>query len=170
MNKKVFVGGCFDIIHSGHIEFFQNASKYGDLYVCIGSDNTIKELKGKYPVHNQYERKFIIDSIKFVKECRISIGTGILDFKNELKKISPDIFIVNEDGDSPLKNNLCIKNKIDYKIILVGIITFKHIKKETLNKVHLDLKKVYELGQEIDLGSELMGALERILYPFGLIE
>jgi len=60
--------------------------------------------------------------------------------------------------------------EIDYKIVLVGIITFKHIKKETLNKVHLDLKKVYELGQEIDLGSELMGALERILYPFGLIE
>ena len=60
--------------------------------------------------------------------------------------------------------------EVDYKIILVGIITFKHIKKETLNKVHLDLKKVYELGQEIDLGSELMGALERILYPFGLIE
>ena len=117
MNKKVFVSGCFDIIHSGHIEFFENASKYGDLYVCIGSDNTIKELKGKYPVHNQYERKFIIDSIKFVKECRISIGTGILDFKNELKRISPDIFIVNEDGDSPLKNNLCIKNKIDYKIL-----------------------------------------------------
>ena len=60
--------------------------------------------------------------------------------------------------------------EVDFKIILAGIITFKHIKKETLNKVHLDLKKVYELGQEIDLGSELMSALERILYPFGLIE
>ena len=60
--------------------------------------------------------------------------------------------------------------EIDYKIVLVGVITSKHIKKDTLNKVHLDLKKVYELGQEIDLGSELMGALERILYPFGLIE
>ena len=76
MNKKVFVSGCFDIIHSGHIEFFENASKYGDLYVCIGSDNTVKELKGKYPVHNQYERKFILDSIKFI--------TSFLCFLNAL--------------------------------------------------------------------------------------
>ena len=61
MIKKVFVSGCFDSIHSGHIEFFKNASKYGDLYVCIGSDNTIKELKGKYPLYNQNERKFMIE-------------------------------------------------------------------------------------------------------------
>ena len=59
MNKKVFVSGCFDLIHSGHIEFFRNACTYGDLYVSIGSDKNIKILKGKFPVNNQYERKFI---------------------------------------------------------------------------------------------------------------
>lgn len=150
MNKKVFVSGCFDIIHSGHIEFFENASKYGDLYVCIGSDNTVKELKGKYPVHNQYERKFIIDSIKFVKECTISTGTGILDFKYQLKKISPDIFIVNEDGDSPLKKNLCIKNKIDYKV-------FKRSPKKNLpKKSSTQIKKQITIPFRIDLAGGWM--------------
>ena len=57
----------------------------------------------------------------------------------------------------------------DYKIILVGIITFKHMKKETLNKVHVDLAKLYEMGQLLNFDSRLMGALERILYPFGYI-
>ena len=59
---------------------------------------------------------------------------------------------------------------VDYKIILVGIITFKHMKKETLNKVHVDLAKLYEMGQLLDFDSRLMGALERILYPFGYIK
>ncbi|MCQ2175923.1 MAG: adenylyltransferase/cytidyltransferase family protein [Bacteroidales bacterium] len=41
MAKKVFVSGCYDLLHSGHIEFFKEASKFGDLYVGIGSDETI---------------------------------------------------------------------------------------------------------------------------------
>lgn len=36
MKKKVFVSGCYDLLHSGHVEFFQQASQYGDLYVGIG--------------------------------------------------------------------------------------------------------------------------------------
>ena len=40
MKKKVFVSGCYDLLHSGHVEFFQQASRYGDLYVGIGSDAT----------------------------------------------------------------------------------------------------------------------------------
>ena len=38
MAKKVFVSGCYDLLHSGHVEFFLQASQYGDLYVGIGSD------------------------------------------------------------------------------------------------------------------------------------
>ena len=39
--KKVFVSGCYDLLHSGHVEFFRQASQYGELYVGIGSDSTI---------------------------------------------------------------------------------------------------------------------------------
>ncbi|MCF2553310.1 adenylyltransferase/cytidyltransferase family protein, partial [Bacteroides caecigallinarum] len=42
-NKKVFVSGCYDLLHSGHVEFFQQASRFGDLYVGIGSDATYLE-------------------------------------------------------------------------------------------------------------------------------
>ena len=38
--KSFFVSGCYDLLHSGHVEFFQQASRYGDLYVGIGSDAT----------------------------------------------------------------------------------------------------------------------------------
>ena len=38
MSKKVFVSGCYDMLHSGHVAFFKEASTHGDLYVGIGSD------------------------------------------------------------------------------------------------------------------------------------
>ena len=46
-NKKVFVSGCYDMLHSGHVAFFEEAARYGDLYVGIGSDKTIFELKAR---------------------------------------------------------------------------------------------------------------------------
>ena len=42
--KKVFVSGCYDMLHSGHVAFFKEASQYGELHVGIGSDRTIAEL------------------------------------------------------------------------------------------------------------------------------
>ena len=50
MKKKVFVSGCYDLLHSGHVEFFQQASRYGDLYVGIGSDATYLEYKHRKPM------------------------------------------------------------------------------------------------------------------------
>ena len=44
---KVFVSGCYDMLHSGHVAFFEEAATYGDLYVGIGSDKTIFELKNR---------------------------------------------------------------------------------------------------------------------------
>jgi cytidyltransferase-like protein len=115
--KKVFVSGCFDLLHSGHIHFLETCSQYGDLYVCIGSDSTIYDLKGRYPINNEDERKYMINSLKFIKECRISTGNGILDFLNELNDIKPDIFIVNEDGSTPNKESLCKELGIKYLIL-----------------------------------------------------
>ena len=115
--KKVFVSGCFDLLHSGHIAFLENANRLGEVYVCIGSDNTIKELKGRYPVITQDERKYILESISFVKECKINEGNGSIDFYKELLEIKPNIFIVNEDGDTIEKFNLCKRFGIKYKVL-----------------------------------------------------
>ncbi len=41
MTRKVFVSGCFDMLHSGHVAFFRDAARYGDVYVALGSDQTI---------------------------------------------------------------------------------------------------------------------------------
>lgn len=115
--KKVFVSGCFDLLHSGHIAFLTEAASYGDLYVCIGSDKTVGDLKGRYPVTNQQERKYMIDALKCVHECRISRGSGLLDFVAELEEIRPEIFVVNEDGHTLAKENLCRSKGIEYIVL-----------------------------------------------------
>lgn len=101
--KKVFVSGCFDVLHSGHIRFFEEASQYGDLYVSIGSDKTVEELKHRPTLYNERERLYMVSAIRFVKEAFVAKGSGKLDFAEEIKKIKPDIFFVNSDGDSAEK-------------------------------------------------------------------
>jgi cytidyltransferase-like protein len=115
--KKVFVTGCFDMLHSGHITFFEEAAKYGDVYVGLGSDETVFNLKGRYPINNQDERKYIIDALACVKECQINSGSGIMDFIKEIEKVKPHYFVVNEDGNTPAKEELSKKQGIEYIIL-----------------------------------------------------
>jgi cytidyltransferase-like protein len=114
---KVFVSGCFDMLHSGHIAFFREAASYGDLYVALGSDKTVYDLKGRAPVNNEQERLFMVQAVSYVKEAFISQGSGMLDFEGELRQIRPDILIVNEDGNIPEKRELCDELGIEYLIL-----------------------------------------------------
>ena len=105
------------MLHSGHVAFLERASTFGELYVFIGSDATIYDLKGRYPVINENERKYILQAIKHVHACAISSGSGILDFEKELKTLQPDVFVVNEDGNLPQKKELCDQLGIKYVIL-----------------------------------------------------
>lgn len=114
MNKKVFVSGCYDLLHSGHIEFFQQASRFGDLYVGIGSDSTYLEYKHRKPMFPQEERLFMVKNIKQVKDAFINEGSGVIDFLPTLDIVKPDIFVVNVDGGSDDKRQLCAERGIEY--------------------------------------------------------
>lgn len=115
--KKVFVSGCFDLLHSGHIEFFNQAATYGDLYVALGSDKTVYELKGKLPINRENERLFLVKSVRSVKDAFISKGSGMLDFLDEFIALKPDYFIVNADGNTPEKAALCQQYDVNYIIL-----------------------------------------------------
>ena len=117
MAKKVFVSGCYDLLHSGHVEFFRQASQYGDLYVGIGSDNTILYYKNHKTVYSEQERLFMVKSIKYVKEAYINAGSGILDFLPTLDIVQPDILVVNSDGGSEDKRKVCEERGIEYVVL-----------------------------------------------------
>lgn len=115
--KKVFVSGCFDLFHSGHVAFLQSAAQYGDLYVGIGSDQTVFALKARQTVYKEQERQYIIENLKFVKACFVNQGSGKLDFLDELRELRPDIFVVNHDGHSVEKEQLCNECNIQYVVL-----------------------------------------------------
>ena len=115
--KKVLVSGCFDLLHGGHIAFFKTAASYGDLYVSVGRDNNLYTLKGKKPYFSEEERLYIVKSIRYVSEAFLASGSGMLDFEPDLKRIKPDIFLVNYDGSTPEKEKLCRQLGIEYIVL-----------------------------------------------------
>ena len=117
MPKKVFVSGCYDLLHSGHVEFFRQAAEYGDLYVGIGSDATIMELKHHKTMFPEDERLFMVKAIRYVHDACINRGSGFLDFTPTVDAIRPDIFVVNEDGSSEDKRRFCEERGIEYVVL-----------------------------------------------------
>lgn len=115
--KKVFVSGCYDMLHSGHVAFFKEASKYGDLYVGIGSDKTIEQLKNRKTVCSERERLYMVKSIRYVKDAMINSGNGIMDFIESVDLIKPDVFVVNSDGGNETKRLFCQERGIEYVVL-----------------------------------------------------
>ena len=116
--KRVIVTGCYDWFHSGHVRFFEEVSGLGDLYVVVGHDANVKLLKGEgHPMFPQDERRYMIQSVRFVKVALVSSGLGWMDAEPEVALIEPDLYAVNEDGDVPEKLAFCKEHGIEYIVL-----------------------------------------------------
>ena len=117
MPKKVFVSGCYDMLHSGHVAFFKEAAQYGDLYVGIGSDATIYQLKSRRTICSDAERLYMVKAIRYVKDAFVNTGSGMMDFVETVDRVKPDIFVVNQDGASETKRQFCAERGIEYVVL-----------------------------------------------------
>ena len=116
--RKVVVTGCYDWFHSGHVRFFEEVSGLGDLYVVVGSDPNVRLLKGEgHPLFPQDERRYMVQSIRYVCQALVSSGQGWMDAEPEIALIKPDLYAVNEDGDKPEKRQFCLEHGIEYVVL-----------------------------------------------------
>jgi len=116
--KRVLVTGCYDWVHSGHVRFFEEVSAYGDLYVVLGHDANIRLLKGdRHPLFPQEERRYVVAAIRYVTQALITTGDGWLDADPEIRRLRPDIYAVNKDGDKGGKREYCAKLGIEYLVL-----------------------------------------------------
>lgn len=117
-SRRVVVSGCFDWLHSGHVEFFHEAAALGELYVVVGSDRNLRYLKGDgHPLHGQDERRYMVQAVRTVHRALISTGTGWMDAEPEIASIAPHVYVVNEDGDKPEKRDFCRAHGLEYVVL-----------------------------------------------------
>ena len=95
--KIIFVNGCFDVLHPGHIQLFKYAKSLGDyLIVAIDSDKRVSEMKGpERPIFSQSDRSQTLEAIRYIDV--VYIFDSKEDLENLLKDIAPDIMIVGSD-------------------------------------------------------------------------
>lgn len=110
------VSGCYDMLHSWHVAFLEEAAKLGDLHVYIGSDETVRGLKNVVTYQTEQERLYMVQSLRCVHRAAISRGSGMLDFEQEFRALKPDFFCVNKDGDRPEKAALCAEVGTKYVV------------------------------------------------------
>jgi D-beta-D-heptose 7-phosphate kinase/D-beta-D-heptose 1-phosphate adenosyltransferase len=95
--KKVWMNGCFDVLHHAHFKMIEFASTFGDLLVIgIDSDRRVKELKGEdRPFHSEEERKYNLERIKGVN--KVVIFDSALALDEMIKSYEPDVFVIGSD-------------------------------------------------------------------------
>lgn len=103
MEKTVITFGTFDIFHIGHLKILQRAKSLGyKLIVGVSTDELSYKKKNRYPVYDQYQRKEILENIKFVD---LVFFEESLELKKEyIEKYNADIFVIGDDW----------KNKFDF--------------------------------------------------------
>lgn len=126
--KIVFASGTFDLTHVGHILFFEDCKRYGEiLVVAIGEDSIAKKYKGESrPVLNEYIRLKTVDSLKpvdyslIVREIELSPSypLSISAFPKLFERLKPDSWIVNNDAlDIPMRQELANKSNIELIVL-----------------------------------------------------
>jgi len=120
--KRVLVGGCFDLIHYGHILFLKKAKEQGDyLIVALESDENVKRRKGENrPIHKQSERAEMLRSLRMVDEVvELPTMTGYEEYLAFVKKVKPDVIAVTEN-DSQMENKKKQAENIGGTVVVVS--------------------------------------------------
>jgi FAD synthetase len=109
MTKKiVLVGGCFDLLHYGHISFLKQAKALGEyLIIALESDENVKRMKGDArPIHTQTQRKEMLESLSCVDEViALPPMHGYHDYSEFVGNIKPAIIAITEGDPAKIKKS-----------------------------------------------------------------
>jgi FAD synthetase len=118
--KIILVGGCFDIIHFGHIQFLEKAKKTGDyLIIALEPDERITQNKKRSPTHTQSERAYNLLSLRYVDEIiMLPLLNTFEDYLTLVQTINPHIIAIT-DNDPQQVNKQKQADAIGAQLIIV---------------------------------------------------
>jgi cytidyltransferase-like protein len=116
MNNIIVVGG-FNNIKSRDVRFLHEASELGDLTVLLWSDDLFEHIEGKKPEFPQIERKYFIESLRFVNQVILIDHLPNKDAIPLLENITPHVWAVSEIEENENKHVFCSNYGIQLSII-----------------------------------------------------
>lgn len=121
MLGKVLVGGCFDLLHYGHLRFLQLARQEGGcLVVALESDESIYQTKGANPIHTQQQRAEILAGLSCVDQVfMLPVLQGFDDYCALVQQVCPEILAVT-NGDPQLSNKKKQADVIGARVVVVN--------------------------------------------------
>ena len=94
--KKIWINGCFDVLHYGHFKLIDYAKSLGDLMIGIDSDERIRQMKGEgRPFHTEGQRVFNLLQIEGVNKIVVFDSDDSL--RKHLQEYQPDIFVIGDE-------------------------------------------------------------------------
>lgn len=139
-NKRiVFIQGAFDIINWGHVKAFERAKKLGDyLIVGLNSDKLVKDYKNRASVLPYYQKKKIIESLRFVDKV---VPCNDFSPLKELKKYKVDVYVLTKEWESTKEKEISYMKKkggkVSFSPRFKGVISTSQIK-QILHQEYLD--------------------------------
>ncbi|MBK1856558.1 adenylyltransferase/cytidyltransferase family protein, partial [Verrucomicrobiaceae bacterium 5K15] len=118
--KRIFVSGCYDIIHAGHLQFFEEARSLGDhLTVSFASEDVLWHHKQRRSSIPDEHKKAVLEGLRMVDEVIIGTDHDLgLDFKSYFLEAKPDILAVTEDDQyEAIKRDLCDQVGCTYRVL-----------------------------------------------------
>lgn len=145
----VLASGVFDLLHYGHIKFLEEAKRAGGkgtwLVVIVARDETVKRLKGVYPVIPEDQRRAVVEALDVVDEALL--GFEDLDLDRVIQQVRPDIIAVGHDQDGILNQVLKIKKGRELGLDVVQVGRFGE---EELNSSSKIKTKIVEGAKKVD--------------------
>lgn len=129
------VFGTFDGLHEGHLNFFEQAKKYGDFLIAVaGRDVNIKKIKGHFPKKRERER------FTYLQKCKL-VDKPVLGYEDDVYKIietlKPNVICLGYDQSSFSKN---LKKELKKRKIKIEIFKMKPYKPEEMHSSILNKK------------------------------
>ena len=118
--KTIFVSGCYDILHAGHLQFFEEARALGDrLVVSFASEEVLWIHKKRRPSIPDEHKKALLEALWMVDEVVIGTDTEPgLDFKSYFLRTKPEMLVVTEDDQyADIKKRLCSQVDATYQVL-----------------------------------------------------
>ncbi len=136
LENCVLIGGCFDLLHYGHLDFLKSSAELGQVIVALESDNAISQNKGTPPIHTQLQRAEILAALTCV--AKVVLLPPLRTYEDYLllvRAIHPKFLAITQ-GDPQIDNKRKQADAVEAQLVVVNKLV-KGLSSSLIRAIHL---------------------------------